>query len=135
MKIHILIIVMILALLIGVITALITSCATTNDAPPALEQCDAFMSRRIAGLAKLRTVPVESGTAITVEGVILWVQLVNLGEKRIYAEVLVDTDDAAKAVTKEGLKPSGSCQRGGKAWQAFSGSIGQLKGRDASGTN
>lgn len=124
-------IVALLSVVVGFGTSvLLSGCATINDAPTKLEDCDEFIVRRVEGHARLRTLPIGSGTAVTKDGIILWIQLFNAHSRKIHLEVLVDTDRAEKAAAAEGLKRVGVCDRGGRTWYALSGVAGDVTSKE-----
>lgn len=98
---------------------LVAGCQT----PQQLENCDAYMAR-VAGAHIAAGGQVAAASAeVTPDGVVLFLQVVNVQAGRVNTEVLVDTDALAAKVKADKLTPAGQCSRGGKTWQAFTGVV------------
>lgn len=116
----------VLGLLLG---SFLSGCATSPEVK--LEDCDTFISRRVEQHVAAGAAISQSGTIVTQEGIILYVQLVQVEQKKVILEALVDTELAERAALEEGLKKVGTCDRGGRTWVGFSGVVGVLKGLEA----
>jgi hypothetical protein len=113
---------------------LLNSCATTAPSA-AVQTCDEYVERRVASHAKQGTTVVNSGSEVTTEGIILWMQFASRTSEEIYFDVLVDTELAGAALAKEGLKLVDTCDRGGHTWQIYTSVVKMIKGREAQGTH
>lgn len=107
--------------LVGLLFLSFVAACTTTEQAPTPEHCDAYLQRTVQAHLTAGGLVAGGNGEITPDGVVLSIQVVNTTTGKLHTEVVTDTETMAKRIKRAGLTATGTCERGGKVWQMFSG--------------
>lgn len=109
------ILVCVIGIILGLVTALLTSCATMTD-PSGLVDCKEYSLQRYKDLKADGYRLMGGDVVVRPNGIVLVTLFVDYTKAMVKEEILVDTASIREEATKKGFKHMGTCQRGGSEW-------------------